>query len=196
MRFLGTEFSDARVTADIMVRQDKMEKLKDLYAAIVMRIGAGIAEEWETVLYGDMRIDENTGTFIDKEDIIELKDIPNPSHRYWTKPPKSRHVGNNHESWLAKLAPYLEDGFIKLGIIAMLKSKCYAIKDGKLYDVRYCSGHKADYFGSDYRMFELIGYHYNNEGEWVEYIRTTHDENTGEWFSYGNPDVRDMTVGY
>jgi len=168
--------------AGISPRQCEFEKLRVLYASIRMKMAAGIEKDWERVIYQEFRIDGNTGTFAGTGYPFYIT----YDHPKVHKPMRPIYISNEPEAWLTMLAPYLEDGFIQISSLKLSSSKCYAIKDGNLYDARRCTGHTADYFGADYRLLYRIDYHYNNEGDWVEDTREGQDSNTGTWFSYGS----------
>ena len=181
MRYNVLDSDIVYIKANIMARKSKFDKLRGLYSAIRMKMAAGIEKGWERVLYQDLRIDGYTGTW---KGYIFSDISPHISPHIY-KPARPIYISDEPEAWLTMLAPYLEDGFIRFSSRETSKSKCYAIKTGKLYDARRCTGHIFDYFGANYRLLYRIDYYYNEEGDWVVDIREGQDDNTGTWFSYG-----------
>jgi len=103
---------------NLVVRPDKVDGIRTLFASMVMKKAAGIAEDWEWVIVHGMRFDKITGTLL-----------------YMDDPAEHTYISLNHEAWLTTLAPYLEDGFIEFAFLEYMGKHRYEIMDGKLYHV-------------------------------------------------------------
>ena len=116
MVFWNIQMDSAIIKSDIKVRKDKIDSLISLYAAITMKIAAGVNEDWEWVIIHSMKFDKEIRTLLRR----------NGTDGY---------ISLNHEAWLTALAPYLEDGFIDFSFIEYMGRHRYEINGGELHHV-------------------------------------------------------------
>jgi len=154
------------ITSGLRVQKDKIDELRALYASIKMKIAANIPEVWEDIIFNEMKFNKITNMLEPGESMTVGFNIRGT--KYKTK---------EHEKWLAMLAQYLEDGFIKYLFYSYGDTTTYVVKDGRLYRSRLYDEHM------NAQIERRIVYYHNQDGDLVEGFDSGRDSNIGKWFN-------------
>ena len=151
----------------LRVSENKLDDIRPLYAAIVMKKSAGCAEDWELELTNVFDIDWDSGIF--NNDMFIHFDwghglgTLNGEKIYRAT---TMEIGNYPERYLLAISPFLEDGYIKIVNRGYCPNgddrvRAFAVKDGKLYELLDSDGFifwggRGEYKGNSYEIGERI----------------------------------------
>jgi len=194
---------------NLVVRPDKVDGIRTLFASMVMKKAAGIAEDWEMILLRLFRIDKEKYTIINERLWYGMK-APMCSVFYTAG---LVFIGNNPEEWLFHMSHYFEDGILKINTIEYngnpitstesgVKCTVYVIKDGRLYDTTekrvlqdMANRHTwpeiakrrtwPEIVRNGYKIGRRIIFYRNEDGNVLHEGLSLQDTNYGEWFSCG-----------